>query len=106
MAASARDRAPRSPTRVIAGRSQELRVQRFRLQVTAGPDRGLEKVSDGQELSVGSGAGNDLVLGDTTVSRHHCTIAATRTGFLLRDLGSTNGTVVGGLRVEAAYLPS
>src|SRR2546423_1536023 len=106
MAASSRDPAPRSPTRVIAGKTRELRVQRFRVQVSARPDRGLERLSDGHELSIGSGPGNELVLADSAVSRHHCTIAATRLGFLLRDLHSTNGTFVGDCRVEAVYLPS
>ena len=38
--------------------------------------------------------GNDLVLSDQTVSRHHCAIIATADGFLVRDLHSTNGTLL------------
>ena len=45
-----------------------------------------------------------LVLRDPTVSRHHCVIAATPEGFLLRDLGSTNGTRLAGYRVGSAWL--
>jgi DNA-binding NtrC family response regulator len=38
------------------------------------------------------------------VSRRHCQIVVDDTGFLLRDLGSTNGTSLGGHRVVTAYL--
>jgi two-component system response regulator GlrR len=93
-----------APTRVISGRTNELRIQRFRLHVTAGIDHGLEKLSSSSEFSIGTAPGNDLVLKDETVSRHHCTISAGQVGFLVRDLDSTNGTLVGGMRVQAAYL--
>src|SRR5262249_19467075 len=39
-----------------------------------------------------------------TVSRHHCAIRVTPRGYQLRDLGSTNGTFVGGHMIEIAYL--
>src|SRR2546423_3461189 len=91
-------------TRALTRGSRELRVGRYRLRVLRGPGRGREESSGGDELTVGSAAGNQLVLADPTVSRHHFSITATENGFLLRDLGSTNGTTIGGLRVEAAYL--
>jgi transcriptional regulator with GAF, ATPase, and Fis domain len=71
--------------------------------VTAGVDTGKEAISGGDELGIGTAQGNQLLLTDPTVSRHHCTIAVTPKGFLLRDLGSTNGTVLGDSRVESAY---
>jgi DNA-binding NtrC family response regulator len=55
---------------------------------------------------VGSHRGNDLVLDHQTVSRFHLEIEATPAGFLLRDLGSTNGTWIDGLQVREAYLPA
>ncbi|MEZ4310453.1 MAG: sigma 54-interacting transcriptional regulator [Polyangiaceae bacterium] len=85
---------------------REVTFQRFRLTVTDGDDRGREHVSDASELVVGSAEGTQLTLRDRTVSRHHCVIAATAKGFLLRDLGSTNGTTLAGYRVESAYLKS
>ena len=56
------------------------------------------------EFSVGTAPGNDLVLTDGTVSRHHCAIIATPDGFLLRDLQSTNGTILGEHRIQSAFL--
>jgi DNA-binding NtrC family response regulator len=38
------------------------------------------------------------------VSRHHCLIASTPQGFLLRDCGGTNGTRLGHFRIESAYV--
>jgi DNA-binding NtrC family response regulator len=93
-------------TRALPGRARELTFRRFRLVVVAGADKGAEKVSDAPEFVIGTGDGNQLVLSDAAVSRHHCVITATPLGYLLRDLGSTNGTTLAGFRVESAYLKS
>ena len=44
----------------------------------------------------------NLVLADPNVSRHHAEIRPQGDGFVLVDLGSTNGTRVNGVRVEHA----
>ena len=41
---------------------------------------------------IGKADDNDLVLGDDTVSRHHCELVREGTAVRVRDLGSTNGT--------------
>jgi two-component system response regulator GlrR len=84
--------------------SREVAFQRFRLRVLDGVGAGVQVLSDGDELEVGSAPGNHLVLEDPAVSRHHFALTASSAGFELRDLGSTNGTFVGGLRIKAAYL--
>jgi transcriptional regulator with GAF, ATPase, and Fis domain len=43
-------------------------------------------------------------LGDSTVSREHCEILRDAKGYLLRDLGSTNGTLLDGAEVREGYL--
>jgi DNA-binding NtrC family response regulator len=91
-------------TVALVVRPGECAIGRFRLVVTDGPDRGVERVSDGAELSIGVTEGNHLVLSDPAVSRHHCLLSATDRGFFLRDLGSRNGTTLAGFRVEGAYL--
>lgn len=95
---------PPKETVALVVRPRECAIGRFRLQVTQGPDRGAERISDGEELSVGTAAGNHLVLTDRAVSRHHCVISVTDHGFLVRDLGSRNGTTLAGFRVQGAYL--
>jgi two-component system response regulator GlrR len=93
-------------TDALVIRPLERQVGRFRLQVVSGPDVGIDKISETAEFYIGLAPGNQLVLTDRSVSRHHCYIRATNEGFLLRDLGSRNGTMLGGFRVAAAYLSS
>jgi DNA-binding NtrC family response regulator len=72
--------------------------------VTEGPDRGRSIEGALEELGIGTADGNDLVLTDVTVSRHHVSITPTKRGHLVRDLGSTNGTAINGVAIERAYL--
>lgn len=60
-------------------------------------------LEDGRRLSVPNGSvrigralDNDLVIADSRVSRYHAQIVRDTYGPLVRDLGSTNGTAVGG----------
>jgi pSer/pThr/pTyr-binding forkhead associated (FHA) protein len=46
--------------------------------------------------TIGRGPDNILVLRDEQISTHHAEILASPDGFLLRDLGSANGTTVNG----------
>lgn len=96
---------PASETRSLH-RMKAVTFQRFRFEVVAGADQGVSRIAEGPEFSIGTAEANHLVLTDRTVSRHHCVITCTPAGFLIRDLGSTNGTFVGGHRVEGAYLKS
>jgi hypothetical protein len=52
-----------------------------------------------QPFVVGRSPRADLVMTDETVSRRHAHIVRTPDGFMLADLGSTNGTWLGGRRV-------
>ncbi len=56
------------------------------------------------EIRLGAMDDNDLVLQDDTVSRYHCKIVQEETGYVLIDLGSTNGTFINRVRVREAYL--
>lgn len=57
------------------------------------------------ELTIGRHPSNDIVLTEPSVSSRHATLAPTATGALVRDLGSTNGSYVNGIRVgETAEL--
>ena len=82
-----------------------VKLHKCRLSVSAGPDTGRSMVSDKERLRCGAHPGNDLVLvEDRTASRHHFEIQFTERGYLLVDLGSTNGTFLDGRRIERAYL--
>jgi len=82
----------------------QLVFERFELCVLTGPNAGLCKTFGQQEVQVGSAHGNDLMLTDPTVSRFHLRIENRSGKLMLIDMGSTNGTYVRGLRVEAAHL--
>ncbi len=55
-------------------------------------------------IQIGKARESDVWLDHETVSRRHCEIRHERSGYLLRDLGSTNGTRLNGERVREAYL--
>lgn len=66
-----------------------------RLIVIKGPDEGKQyDLPPGEPVSIGRDRNNRLVLHDTEVSRRHAEIAAQNGGFLIRDVGSANGTLV------------
>jgi len=96
-----------SETLVLAdGDNQEnlFRVRRTKLLVISGPLQGREFVLNRDTFTIGSGSHNDLTIEDSTVSKRHCEIVVEQSGYLIRDLDSTNGTFVQGVRVSSAHL--
>ena len=59
----------------------------------------------GAQIAIGSAQGNDLVIENDSISRYHARIEVEASGIRLLDLQSTNGTFVGGFRVESVFLP-
>ncbi len=55
-------------------------------------------------FTAGRDPGNDIILRDPKVSRHHAEIVFERGFFVLHDLASANGTYVNGKRVRVAPL--
>ena len=51
------------------------------------------------EVTIGNGETNDLVLGHGTVSRRHAVLTSQAGVIQIKDLGSTNGTSVNGRRI-------
>jgi len=58
-------------------------------------------IRQGESISFGRGAGNQVVLNDSDVSRRHCTIRWDESGIVVEDHGSRNGTFVNGRRVRS-----
>jgi DNA-binding NtrC family response regulator len=56
----------------------------------------------GESLVVGSSSAADIVVSDPTVSSRHCTLSVRDGAVFIEDLGSKNGTFVGGARVGHA----
>ncbi len=98
------DNSPTETIRVIPADHYQVRLDAIEYFVNAGPDAGHGGVLELPVIRIGSAPDNDIVLHDRSVSRHHAELRRTNDGLLLRDLGSTNGTFVGSLRVSEVYL--
>ncbi len=83
---------------------KQLHLRRIRLRVVDGPDAGKQMEYETDVVHIGKAEAADLTLTDDTVSRKHAEIVRDRHGYLLRDLGSTNGSFVGSVRVREVYL--
>ncbi len=77
-----------------------------RLIVVAGPDIGLEWGFKQAEITMGRGSENEIDFADIAVSRHHARITLEGVEFVLNDLGSNNGTLLNGVRIEREPLCS
>ncbi|MEM7674710.1 MAG: sigma 54-interacting transcriptional regulator [Myxococcota bacterium] len=82
-----------------------LRVVRpLTIDVLEGPDQGTRYGPLTYPIRIGAAQGNEIILNDPSVSRHHCTIEETSEGIVVRDAGSTNGVWIGGHRSLAVLL--
>ena len=81
---------------------------RVSLNVVAGPQLGRTFTFDQHDTFI-IGRSEDAhfcLPQDRFFSRHHCILEIAPPQAFIRDLGSTNGTFVNGLRVDTAYLKS
>ncbi len=83
-------------------------IERLRVVVVEGPDTGKAFELDASapsRLLVGTSPACFIQLSDPTVSRRHAAFEPTPKGaYRLNDLGSTNGTVVDGVRIGEAFV--
>ncbi len=81
---------------------------RVTLRVIAGPQTGRVFTFEQHEtFMIGRSEDSHFCLPqDRYFSRHHCILEIAPPQCFLRDLGSTNGTFVNGIRVETCYLKS
>lgn len=79
-------------------------LRKCQLRVLSGPDEKKKFDLNQKRTQLGKKEDNDIVLLDNTVSRHHIAIEMTSDSYLLKDLESTNGTYINGLKVKEAYL--
>ena len=76
------------------------------LVVVRGPNAGSRYLLDRDSTTVGRHPDSHVFLDDVTVSRHHARIDKEDDQFVLHDLGSLNGTYLGGQRVDRRPLRS
>jgi len=83
----------------------ERAQQRGSLTVRRSAGNEVDVVIDRPEMVIGRDTACDIVLTDPSVSRRHAVVRRQDAGhFEVRDLGSRNGTLVGGLPVEQMLL--
>ncbi len=58
----------------------------------------------GTTMVVGRAVNSDCAIVDATISRRHAELTITDTGIQLKDLGSSNGTFVNGVKVDAYFV--
>ncbi len=76
----------------------------YRLTVIKGFNKGEEFPLKGDEITIGRGDENGIVFNIAEVSRAHAVLTKTEGGYMIRDLGSTNGTFVDKKEVGGKYL--
>jgi DNA-binding NtrC family response regulator len=94
-----------TPTWVTSfqGLPRTVNVRRCRLEVVAGPDVG--KIIELAQPAIMIGrTGADLNLTDPKVSSLHAELRLQADGYRVRDLGSTNGTHVRGVRIVDGFI--
>jgi transcriptional regulator with PAS, ATPase and Fis domain len=96
----------RGPSTVSIKVSDRLPYRTARLIITppSGPERSV--VLGVAHVRIGAGSSNDVIIDDPHASRFHCELRRTDEGWLLRDLGSTNGTRVGEVSIKEGWLRS
>jgi predicted Zn finger-like uncharacterized protein len=75
--------------------------RRLSLAILGGPDAGTVYRIERPRVTIGR-ANADLTLNDTEASRQHAAIEVRDTSCRLSDLGSTNGTLYEGSKIESA----
>jgi pSer/pThr/pTyr-binding forkhead associated (FHA) protein len=83
---------------------EALRPGTALLVVLRGPNAGARFLLDSDEVSTGRHPKSDIFLDDVTVSRKHATFRRQGDVFLVRDVGSLNGTYVNRERIDEAAL--
>ncbi len=86
--------------RATSDPTQKIPVRyRASIVILRGHAEGMEYPLTGVTTIIGRDKTADIVVKDSLVSRQHAAIVYTDAGFVVKDLGSTNGTILNGKTV-------
>lgn len=96
------DSAPAPPAAAVPARRQRRNAAKLptTLRITRGKQQGLT-MELGDALRIGRATDCQLILDDDYVSTRHARIFRTERGYLVEDLGSTNGTYLNDERISS-----
>src|SRR5262249_8636564 len=98
------ERGPQTTLIGVQERPEAIQIRSYAVEVTRGPDAGRVFTGKKRSVLIGTHPSSDLALGDPHVSRLHARIDIDDADYVITDLGSTNGTRVGGVRLRQAVL--
>jgi DNA-binding NtrC family response regulator len=76
----------------------------IRVEVLAGPDRGIVYEPTDKLFAIGTSPDNKIVLTDPSIGRYHLELQADN-GVRIKDFGNRNGTFVNDIRICEAIVP-
>ena len=79
-------------------------MAQYQLVMHAGPTPGKTFPLEGDVLTIGRDASNQISINDAEISRKHSQLVLQGGKYVLTDLGSTNGTFVNGQRVTGQHV--
>lgn len=91
-------------TRADQATVEALRPGTALLVVLRGPNTGARFLLDDDAVSSGRHPDSDIFLDDVTVSRQHATFERAQDHFVVKDVGSLNGTYVNRERIDESVL--
>jgi diguanylate cyclase (GGDEF)-like protein len=74
------------------------------IKIVNGPERGKVLPLQAGAVSIGRDPDSEIVIADSSVSGRHAEIIAENGEYVLRDLGSTNGTTLNGVDIQEKTL--
>ena len=74
-------------------------MTQYRFVMRSGPTVGKVYALEAAEITIGRDATNIVAINDAEVSRRHARMELRGPGYMIQDLGSTNGTFVNGTRI-------
>jgi adenylate cyclase len=95
---------PSIPGRIVLTPPKSSGKPQITITVLAGPEQGQVFKIARPTTTVGRSNTCEVVLNDPLISRLHCQILLGMGGITLRDLGSTNGTFLNGVRMTESPL--